>query len=235
MVADPNYLYKALLDSVKDYKDTEGLPSPVREEAREGLYQAYRSLVGVVDPDDTQLQEKGVRGILHQIFGKGSPKFGFIQRRVIGTNIDVSGLGVVTPNPALKLNQIGMPEPLAWDLYEPFVVRELVQRGMPATHAAQAVAEHTPAAREALTDVIETRPVLVNRAPTLHKYNIMAFEPVLTKGSTVQVPPAVVGPFAMDFDGDTAAFTVPVSDAAVRQAKEKMMPTRHLHRAGHAD
>jgi len=228
MVADPNYLYKALLDSSQDYKDTEGLPDQVREEARGGLYQAYRSLVGVVDPEHTQLQKKEVKGILHQIFGKGSPKFGFIQRRVIGTNIDVSGLGVVTPNPALKLNQIGMPEPLAWDLYEPFVVRDLVQRGMPATQAAQAVADHSPAARDALTDVIATRPVLVNRAPTLHKYSIMAFEPVLTKGSTVQVPPAVVGPFGMDFDGDTAAFTVPVSDAAVRQAKEKMMPTKHL-------
>ena len=233
MVADPNYLYKALLDSSRDYKDTEGLPAQVREEARGGLYQAYRSLVGVVDPEHTQLQQKGVRGILHQIFGKGSPKFGFIQRRVVGTNIDVSGLGVVTPNPALKLNQIGMPEPLAWDLYEPFVVRELVQRGVPATQAAKAVAEHSPAARDALTNVIETRPVLVNRAPSLHKYSIMAFEPVLTKGSTVQVPPAVVGPFAMDFDGDTASFTVPVSDAAVRQAKEKMMPTKHLLDARH--
>ena len=228
MVADPNYLYKALLDSVQDYKDTEGLPVQIRDEARGGLYTAYKSLIGVVDPEDTKLQQKGIKGILQQIFGKGSPKFGFFQRRVVGTNIDVSGLGVVTPNPALKLNQIGMPETLAWNLYEPFVVRDLVQGGMPATQAAQAVADHTSAARAALTDVIATRPVLVNRAPSLHKYSIMAFDPVLTKGSTIQVPPAIVGPFAMDFDGDTAAFTVPVSDAAVRQAREKMMPTRHL-------
>lgn len=228
MVADPNYLYKNMLESIEDYKDTKNLPREIQNEAWGEVWKSYKTLVGMTDPDQQQLQQKNVGGILKQIFGKGSPKYGFVQRRVIGTNIDVSGLGVVTPNPSLKLNQIGMPESLAWKLYDPFIVREMVQKGYPATQAAKAVEDHSPAAFAALNDIIKERPVLVNRAPTLHKYSNMAFHPVLTKGKTIQVSPAIVAPFNMDFDGDTASFTVPVSKAAVDQAKEKMMPEKNL-------
>ena len=202
MVADPNYLYKSLMEGIEDYQDAKDLPQQVRQEARAGMYDSYRSLVGISDPQQAQLQQKNVKGVIQQIFGKGSPKFGFVQRRVIGTNIDVSGLGVVTPNPSLKLDQIGMPESLAWNLYEPFIIRHMVKAGVPAMQAATDVAGKKPGAYKALQAVVKDRPVLVNRAPTLHKYSIMAFKPVLVKGNTIQVPPPVVGPFGMDFDGD---------------------------------
>jgi len=228
MVADPNYLYKTLLENIQDYKDTDGMPKDIRSEAWGNVWKSYNTLVGMTDPDQEQLQQKNVGGMLKQIFGKGSPKFGFVQRRVIGTNIDVSGLGVVAPNPSLKLNQIGMPEKLAWNLYGDFVVREMVGKGYPATQAAKAVEAKSPPAYKALQSVIKKRPVLVNRAPTLHKYSNMAFTPVLTKGKTIQVSPTIVGPFAMDFDGDTASFTVPVSQKAVDQANELMMPEKNL-------
>lgn len=206
MVADPNYLYKSMLESIEDYKDSDGMPKEDRAEAWGEVWKSYKTLVGTTDPDQEQLQQKNVGGILKQIFGKGSPKFGFVQRRVIGTNIDVSGLGVVTPNPSLKLNQIGMPEKLAWNLYGDFTVREMVQKGYPATEAVKGVENHSPAAYQALKSVIKKRPVLVNRAPTLHKFSNMAFDPVLTKGKTIQVSPSVVGPFGMDFDGNCVDF-----------------------------
>jgi DNA-directed RNA polymerase subunit beta' len=228
MVADPNYMYKALMESIEDFNDTKDMPTDMRSEARKDVWDSYKALVGLTDPNQQQLQQKNVKGILSQVFGKGSPKNGFVQRRVLGTNIDVSGLGVVTPNPSLNLNEVGMPEKLAWDLYEPFIVRDLVKKGMPATQAAKAVEKQSPPAEAALRSVVKQRPVLVNRAPTLHKYSIMAFWPVLTKGSTVQVSPTIVKPFGMDFDGDTASFTVPVSNDAVKQSVEKMMPDKHL-------
>jgi DNA-directed RNA polymerase beta subunit len=228
MVADPNYLYKTILDSIEDYKDTAGLPDSLRSEARDTMYKNYKALVGVTDPVQPDLQQKGVSGILKQVFGKGSPKMGFVQRRVIGTNIDLAGLGVLTPNPALKLNEVGMPESLAWQLYEPFVIRHLVERGVKAADAAKAVADHAPSAYKSLQSVVQERPVLFNRAPSLHKYSVMAMKPVLTKGKTLQVPPQIVAPMGMDFDGDTSAFFVPVSDEAVQEAKQLMLPEKNL-------
>jgi hypothetical protein len=228
MVADPNYMYKALLESIEDFNDSKNLPGSVQNEARQTIYDTYKSLVGLTDPVQQQLQQKQVGGILQQVFGKGSPKSGFVQRRVIGTNIDVSGLSVVTPNPSLRLNEVGLPEELAWDLYEPFIIRKMVKQGVPATKAAESVANHDKAAYTAMREVIKDRPVLVNRAPTLHKYNILAFWPVLTKGHTLQVSPTIVKPFAMDFDGDTASYSVPVSDDAVKESIQKMMPTKNL-------
>jgi hypothetical protein len=121
---------------------------------------------------------------------------------VIGGDIDLSGLAVITPNPALKLNQAGLPEKKAWELYEPFVVRQLIQKGMPATHAAKSVEKRDGLAYAALQEVVKQRPVILNRAPTLHKYSMMAFWPVLSKGDTLQISPTIVKPFGADYDGD---------------------------------
>jgi len=228
MVADPNYMYKALLESIEDFEDSKGLPTAMANESRSKLYGTYKSLVGVSDPVQQQLKEKNIGGIIQQVFGKGSSKRSFTIRRTIGTNIDISGLGVVSPNPSLKLNEAGIPEKLAWDLYEPFIIRELVKHGMPATEAATSVSDHSDAAAKALQSVIKERPVILNRAPTLHKYSMLSFWPVITKGSHVQVSPTIVKPLGMDFDGDTAAFSVPVSDNAVKESVEKMMPDRNL-------
>jgi DNA-directed RNA polymerase subunit beta' len=228
IVADPNYMYKALLESSKDLKESAGLPQVFRNQAREAMVKNYRSLVGLSDPTQAKLKQKNVSGILSQLFGKGSPKSGFVQRRVIGADIEVSGLAVVTPNPSLKLNEVGLPEAKAWELYEPFIIRHLVQRGVPATAAAKAVADKQKNAYAALREVVKERPVVVNRAPTLHKYSMYAAWPVLTKGETLQVSPSIVKPMAMDFDGDTASYSVPVSKAAVEEAIQKMMPEKNL-------
>jgi DNA-directed RNA polymerase beta subunit len=228
MVNDANYLYKGLMESVEDYNDSDGLTEDIRRDSRKLIYDNYKSTVGLTDPVQADLQQKGVSGILKNILGKGSPKAGFIQRRVIGTNLDATGLAVITPNPSLTMNQVGLPEGKAWDLYEPFIVRNLVQSGMPAMQAAKAVEGKSEVAYKALKEVATQRPVLINRAPTLHKYGIMAAWPVLTKGHSLQIPPALVGPFGADFDGDTMSYSVPVSKDAVDEAVEKMMPDKNL-------
>jgi DNA-directed RNA polymerase subunit beta len=228
MVNDANYMYANMIHSINDFNDAQDLTGDIRDDARETMYKNYSALVGLTDPIQEELKNKRVSGILKNIFGKGSPKLGFVQRRVIGTNIDASGLAVITPNPALKLNQVGLPEERAFDLYEKFVVRNLVQSGMPAMSAAKAVLNKSKAAKEALEEVVSQRPVIINRAPTLHKYSVMAMWPKLTKGHTLQIPPALVGPFGADFDGDTMSYSVPVSKSAVDEAIEKMMPDKNL-------
>ena len=230
VVSDPNYMYKALMDASQDFEEAqkEKLPLEQQQEARKVLNKTLQAVIGVGDPVQGELQNKKVGGILQQLFGKGSPKVSFVQRRVIGTNIDVTGLSVIVPNPSLKLNEVGLPEARAWEIYQPFIVRHLVRQGVPAIVAAKAVHDKDKAAYAALQSVIQERPVIINRAPTLHKYSMLAAWPRLTKGHTLQIPPAVTGPFGADFDGDTMSYSVPVSSAAVEEAKAKMLPERLL-------
>ena len=229
-VADPNYLYKALIESKDDFAElqAEGIGGKPLANARLQTYQNLNALIGLTDPVQPDLKSKRVEGILSQITGKGSPKSSFVQRRVIGTNIDISGLGVITPNPNLKLNQIGLPENKAWDLYEPFVIRKMVRAGFPAKQAVKLIEKRDKAAFVHLQDVVKERPIIYNRAPTLHKYSVLAAWPVLIKGDALQISPSIVKPLGADFDGDTASFTVPASKKAVDEAIEKMMPDKFL-------
>jgi glutaredoxin len=211
MVADPNYMYLNLKNAIDDFEDAKILPPELQTEARKTMVQSYKALIGLVDPEQEKLQSKNVGGILQSILGKSSPKLGYVQRRVIGTNIDMAGLGVATLNPNLKLNEVGLPMEEAWKLYEPFVVRGLVQQGLPAMQAAEAVASRSPKAFTVLKSVVEERPVIVNRAPTLHRYGMMALWPKLVKGHAIQMAPGIHTPYNLDHDGNCVDFHSEIS------------------------
>ena len=228
MVADPNYMYKALVDTMTDYKESKDLPKELQNKARGEMYQAYRALVGTQDPNQEKLQEKKIGGMLDQILGKGSPKASMWQRRVLGANIDLYGLSAISLNPALKLNQVGVPENQAWEIYSPFLVKELIRQGNDATSAVRDIKNHSENAYRVLQKVMAERPVIINRAPTLHKYSIGAAWPILVKGNTLQVPPSRNKAFNYDLDGDTMSYSVPVSDKAVHEAVSKLMPESGL-------
>lgn len=230
LVADPNYLYKTLLDSIEDFQEVQqaGLPTEEQNTARAAMLDNLRALIGTGGPVQPALQNKNVQGILQQMLGKGSPKASMVQRRLIGTNIDLAGLSTIVPNPSLKLDEVGLPKKKAWELYKPFIIRHLVRKGVPATVAAKAVVEKTEQAEDALREVVKQRPVVINRAPSLHKYSVLAAWPRLTEGHTLQIPPAITGPMGADFDGDTMSYSVPVSDEAVADAKQKMLPSKLL-------
>lgn len=200
---DPNYMYKAMMESIEDYKDSKELPEEMQKDSRAKMYNTFKALIGTTDPSQPELQQKQIGGILQQLLGKGSPKSSWFFRKVLGSNMDVSGSAVIAPDPTLKLNQVGLPENYAWELYEPFIIRELVRRGVPAVTAAKEVSSKTKGAYAALQTVVKQRPVLVNRAPTLHKYSIMAFWPKLVKGDVLKISPSIVGPYGADFDGDS--------------------------------
>jgi DNA-directed RNA polymerase subunit beta' len=151
-----------------------------------------------------------------------------VQRRVLGASTDVVGRSTVTPDPDLGMDEVGLPEPKAWTIYRPFIIRNLVRKGMPPTVAVKAVAAQSEVARNALLAEMETRPVLINRAPTLHRYGFMAAWPKLTKGLTLRTPPVIAPSMSLDHDGDAMNYHVPVSDDAVKEAIEKMMPSRNL-------
>lgn len=229
MVADPNYLYRDLFHANRDLDEIKGVVGGKQAtEERLKIYDGMRAVSGLGDPIQAKTQEKGAKGLLQHVFG-GTPKAGMFQRRVLNSAVDVVGRATITPNPDLGMDQVGLPEPKAWTIYRNFIVRNLVRRGLPSSQAAIEVANQSATARSALVDEMGKRPVLINRAPTLHRYGFMAAWPVLTKGETLQLPPPIVTGFNADFDGDAMNYHVPVSDEAVKDAVEKMMPSRNLH------
>ena len=221
MVADPNYMYKALVDTMQDYKESKDLPKELQNKARSEMYQAYKALIGTQDPNQEKLQEKHIGGMLDQILGKGSPKASMWQRRVLGANIDLYGLSAISLNPALKLNQVGIPETQAWEIYSPFLVKELVRQGNDATSAVRDIKNHSENAYRVLQKVMSERPVIINRAPTLHKYSIGAAWPILVKGNTLQVPPSRNKAFNYDMDGNCCDFDSVISLRIAKSAMDK--------------
>jgi len=204
MEADANALYVDLMNANSAYQDLHAdLGEEHTGDERLQLYKAFKAVTGLGDPISVKLQQRGVRGLLKHVFGD-SPKGGMYQRRVLGAAVDTVGRGVITPNPSLTMDQIGLPENKAWILYRPFIMRHLVRRGMGAMAAAKSIENKGDVARKALIDEMARRPVIINRAPVLHRYGMMAAWPILTKGNTLQIPPIVTAGFNADFNGDSS-------------------------------
>lgn len=227
MISDPNLLYKELHDANENLKAMSGRVEDLGDE-RLAVYDAFRGVTGLGDPLHPKNRERQVTGVLRKIFGEGGPKTGTVQRKLIGSSVDTVGRAVISPDPGLDIDQVGLPEKHAWEVYKPFVVRRLVRQGMDRLRAAKAVADKEPIARKALDAELEARPVVIGRAPTLHRYSLSAARPVIMHGDTLRIPPLVVKGFGADFDGDAMSYHVPASDEAVRDAYEKMLPSRNL-------
>lgn len=220
VASHPNTLYRELMlanDNLRELKNSASDADLSGE--RLAVYDSFKALVGVGDPIQPVLQEQRVRGILSHALGLGaSPKFSAFQRKVLGTATDLVGRAVITPDPALSMDQVGLPEDKAWKLYRPFVIRNLMRSGTEAAMAARMVADKDPRAKLELMREMERRPVIINRAPTLHRYGIMAAFPVLTKHKTLAVPPVTTSGFGADFDGDSCIGST-IVDLTLRVAR----------------
>ena len=157
-------------------------------------------------------------------------KQGRFRQNLLGKRVDYSGRSVIIVGPELKLNQCGLPKRMALELFKPFVMRRLVERGLAHNiKSAKRVVERVkPEVWDILEDVIEDRLILLNRAPTLHRLGIQAFQPLLVEGSAIQIHPLVCAAFNADFDGDQMAVHVPLSAAAVEEARKLMLSTNNL-------
>ncbi len=157
-------------------------------------------------------------------------KQGRFRRNLLGKRVDYSGRSVIVIGPELKLNQCGLPKKMALELFKPFVMRRLVEYNYAHNikSAKRLVDRESPEVWDVLEEVTRERPVLLNRAPTLHRLGIQAFEVVLIDGSAIQIHPLVCAAFNADFDGDQMAVHVPLSDEAVREAKDLMLSSANL-------
>jgi len=152
-------------------------------------------------------------------------KQGRFRQNLLGKRVDYSGRSVIVVGPGLKLHQCGLPRRMALELFKPFVMRRLVEQGLAHNikSARRLVERAKPEIYDILEEVVEERPVLLNRAPTLHRLSIQAFEPVLIDGSAIQLHPLVCAAFNADFDGDQMAIHIPLSKAAVEGVREVML------------
>jgi DNA-directed RNA polymerase subunit beta' len=157
-------------------------------------------------------------------------KQGRFRQNLLGKRVDYSGRSVIVVGPELNLNQCGLPRRMAVELFKPFIMRRLVEQGLAHNikSARRLVERNKPEVYDILEEVIKERPVLLNRAPTLHRLSIQAFEPVLIDGSAIQIHPLVCAAFNADFDGDQMAIHVPLSKAAVKEAREVILSTHNM-------
>lgn len=228
--SDLNDLYRRVINRNNRLKRLLELGAPdviVRNEKRM-LQEAVDSLI-----DNSQrgkaLSRRGRRE-LKSLSDMLKGKKGRFRRNLLGKRVDYSGRSVIVVGPTLKMGQCGLPKTMALELFRPFVISKLVDYGYASNikGARRIIERQPPEVWEVLEEVIEGRPILLNRAPTLHRLGIQAFMPILVEGKAIQLHPLVCAAFNADFDGDQMAVHVPLSKKAVEEAATQMMATKNL-------
>ncbi len=228
--SDLNDLYRRVINRNNRLKRLQELNAPeiiirnekrMLQEAVDALFDNGRRGKTITGPNKRPL--KSLSDML-----KG--KQGRFRQNLLGKRVDYSGRSVIVIGPELKLHQCGLPKKMALELFTPFIYNKLEERGLVTTikSAKKLVEKERPEVWDILEQVIKEHPVLLNRAPTLHRLGIQAFEPVLTEGKAIQLHPLVCAAFNADFDGDQMAVHVPLSIEAQMEARVLMMSTNNI-------
>ena len=228
--SDLNDLYRRVINRNNRLKRLQELNAPeiiirnekrMLQEAVDALFDNGRRGKTITGPNKRPL--KSLSDML-----KG--KQGRFRQNLLGKRVDYSGRSVIVVGPELKLHQCGLPKKMALELFKPFIYNKLEERGLVTTikSAKKLVEKERPEVWDILEEVIKEHPVLLNRAPTLHRLGIQAFEPVLIEGKAIQLHPLVCAAFNADFDGDQMAVHVPLSLEAQMEARVLMMSTNNI-------
>ena len=230
--SDLNDLYRRVINRNNRLKHLISLGAPeiiLRNEKR----MLQESVDSLIDASQRKATRRGRgRQPLRSLSDMLKGKQGRFRQNLLGKRVDYSGRSVIVVGPDLKLNQCGLPKEMALEMFKPFVLHEMILRGIaPNVKSAKNMLERMPAeVFDILEEITRDHPVLLNRAPTLHKLGIQAFYPILIEGSAIRVHPAVCSGFNADFDGDQMAVHIPLSKKAVTEAKELMISDNNLLR-----
>ncbi len=233
--SDLNDLYRRVINRNNRLKRLQELNAPdiiirnekrMLQEAVDALFDNGRRGKTITGPNKRPL--KSLSDML-----KG--KQGRFRQNLLGKRVDYSGRSVIVVGPELKLHQCGLPKIMALELFKPFIYNKLEEKGYVTTikSAKKMVEKERPEVWDILDEVIREHPVLLNRAPTLHRLGIQAFEPVLIEGKAIQLHPLVCTAFNADFDGDQMAVHVPLSIEAQMEARVLMMSTNNILSPAH--
>jgi DNA-directed RNA polymerase subunit beta' len=230
--SDLNDLYRRVINRNNRLKHLIGLGAPeiiLRNEKRM-LQEAVDSLLDSSQRKATR-RARG-RQPLRSLSDMLKGKQGRFRQNLLGKRVDYSGRSVIIVGPELKLNQCGLPKEMALEMFKPFVLKEMIERGIaPNVKSAKNMLDRRPPeVFDILEEITKDHPVLLNRAPTLHKLSIQAFYPILIEGQAIRLHPAVCAGFNADFDGDQMAVHVPLSKKAIEEARNLMLPEKNLLR-----
>jgi DNA-directed RNA polymerase subunit beta' len=228
--SDLNDLYRRVINRNNRLKRLQELNAPeiiirnekrMLQEAVDALFDNGRRGKTITGPNKRPLKSlsDGLKG-----------KQGRFRQNLLGKRVDYSGRSVIVVGPELRLHQCGLPKKMALELFKPFIYNKLEERGLVTTikSAKKLVEKERPEVWDILEEVIREHPVLLNRAPTLHRLGIQAFEPILIEGKAIQMHPLVCAAFNADFDGDQMAVHVPLSMEAQMEARVLMMSTNNI-------
>lgn len=225
--SDLNDLYRRVINRNNRLKHLMALGAPeiiLRNEKRM-LQESVDSLI-----DSSQRSSQVVSSPLRSLSDMLRGKQGRFRQNLLGKRVDYSGRSVIVVGPELRLNQCGLPKEMALEMFKPFVLREVIVRGLASNikSAKRYIEKRPPEVFDILEEITKNHPVLLNRAPTLHKLGIQAFYPVLIEGSAIQLHPCVCTGYNADFDGDQMAVHIPLSEKAQEEAIRLMMPSNNL-------
>ena len=231
-VSDLNHLYQnvGIINTMMKMGVMEHLPEEEKANIRADLYNHIKGLSGLTD---INIKGRVREGFISEIKGGtgGQPKEGMFISKLLSKKQDYVGRGTAIPDTDLGIDEIGLPEEMAWKMYEPFVIREMKSQGKTPLQAKDEIDKRTILARKSLEIVMRDRHILLNRAPSLHKFSIMALMPKLVSGKSIRVQPLINKGLNLDFDGDAVVAHVPITDEANREA-EMMRPSRNLFQPG---
>lgn len=227
--SDLNDLYRFVISRnkrLKHFLQTGGVEAMIRNEKR--MLQV--AVDNLIDNSKKAKSNNNKNRELKSLTAMLRGKQGRFRQNLLGKRVDYSGRSVIVVGPELKLYQCGLPKEMALELFKPFIMKELVDRTIcnNIKNAKRYVERARPEVWDVLEDVIRDHPVLLNRAPTLHRLGIQAFEPVLVEGRAIKIHPLVCGAFNADFDGDQMAVHVPLSIEAQTEARFLMLSTNNI-------
>jgi DNA-directed RNA polymerase subunit beta' len=233
--SDLNDLYRRVINRNNRLKYLLEISAPaviVRNEKRM-LQEAVDALVdNEMRKGVTTTATTGGKRLLKSLASMLAGKQGRFRQNLLGKRVDYSGRSVIAVGPELKYSQCGLPKAIALEIFKPFVIKRILDKELAYNirGATRLIEDKTPEVWAILEEIVQTKLVLLNRAPTLHRLGIQAFQPVLVEGQTIKVHPLVCEAFNADFDGDQMAVYLPLSEEAQREAKEIMMSSSNLLR-----
>lgn len=231
--SDLNDLYRRVINRNNRLKRLLelGAPEIITRNEKRMLQEAVDSLIdNSARRGSTTVNTTGQRRQLKSLADMLKGKQGRFRQNLLGKRVDYSGRSVIVVGPELQLHQCGLPKLMALELFKPFVIHELIERELAHNirSASRLIEQGIPEVWDSLEQVTRTHKVLLNRAPTLHRLGIQAFQPVLIEGKAIQIHPMVTTPFNADFDGDQMAVHVPLSSQAREEADEILLASHNL-------
>jgi DNA-directed RNA polymerase subunit beta' len=226
--SDLNDLYRRVINRNNRLKHliTLGAPEIILRNEKRMLQEAVDSLIDSTHARSGKTIRRKLRSLTDMLRGKQ----GRFRMNLLGKRVDYSGRSVIVVGPDLKLSECGLPKEMALEMFKPFILKELLVRGIAQNvkNAKTLLDDRIPEIYDILEEITKNHPVLLNRAPTLHKLGIQAFYPILIEGSAIRLHPCVCSGYNADFDGDQMAVHIPLSAKAREEAETLMLPKQNL-------